>query len=562
VFVCVCVCVCMCMCVCVCVYVCVCVCMCLCVLVCVFVCVCVCLRAYVRVRVCACEFVGMCVCDRVNMSKRVCVGGRQQPVSEDRGREEGGKRSGKSAQAPTARHLVTWHLVCKGRSKVTWDRWCGQEVYGIGWQQEDGIAWHLGLACDYGGDWAGAVEAYLLWLSIHRKTAPRLIPSVPTRRAGQTVIALFCLHRTPDLPEGRWGSRSLEQRGIGGSEEAVILMSRELAGLGYQVEVYAYPPDLEIGLDTFGVWWLPVHSYRANGLPPPHVFISWRGYALAAEGGSEALNFLWLHDRVIPILAPRELVSQLSGLFVLSENHKAQLPAHAMAKGILTRNGVAAQFWQRGPNDATRFIFASHPERGLEELLLAWPLVAAAVPGAQLHVYHGFPATYGHAGAPEEELLKMRTLRGRVEHLLLLASGVHMHGMVNQSILARAYASAGFWLYPTSMAETSCISAMKAMGNGAIPITSRLPLSGLLETTAHFDLGPEPRRRAASVASDHTMLHLWAQAVISAVHRAQEGRLDNHREAMVEWARRTYSWRSVAVEWSRLFTSLGKRESL
>jgi hypothetical protein len=39
-------------------------------------------------------------------------------------------------------------------------------------------------------------------------------------------------------------------------------------------------------------------------------------------------------------------------------------------------------------------------------------------------------------------------------------------GMVDQRTLAAAFASAGWWLYPTSFEETSCITAMKAQALG------------------------------------------------------------------------------------------------
>ena len=245
------------------------------------------------------------------------------------------------------------------------------------------------------------------------------------------------------------------------------------------MEVYAYPPDHEIGPDEFGVVWLPVHAYGANELAPPDVFISWRCYALATQGGPLARNFLWLHDRVIPKLLPPPLLAGLDGVLLLSEHHKAQLPAHAMPKAVLTRNGVAPSFWQSGPNHHNHFIFASHPERGLEQLLESWPLISAGVAGARLDLYHGFPENYGMSGAPEPALVKMRGLRARVERLLKNATGVYMHGMVNQAALARAYSTASFWLYPTSMAETSCISAMKAMGNGGM-YTALLHVEGCI----------------------------------------------------------------------------------
>lgn len=422
-----------------------------------------------------------------------------------------------------------------------------------GGQGLDGIAWHLGLACDFGGDWPGAVEAYLLWLRLQRASAPLVDMASLMRPAAKSVVVIFCLNRTPDVPDGRWGSNSLEQRGIGGSEEAVILMSRELAALGYHVEVYAYPPDHEIGPDKFGVYWLPVHSYHTNKLAPSDVFISWRCYSLATQGGVHAQNFLWLHDRVIPKLAPPELLGQLTGVLLLSEHHKAQLPAHAMSKAVLTRNGVASSFWLEGPNHHNAFIFASHPERGLEQLLQVWPLITASVPGARLDLYHGFPDSYGHGGAPETELWKMRAFRLRVERQLQQLTGVHMHGMVDQTTLAHAYSSAGFWLYPTSMAETSCISAMKAMGNGAMPITSRLPNSGLVETTGAFDLGPKPLRPESKLESDHEMLMQWAQSVIEAARDDSADRLHQRRREMIKWARDTYSWSAVAQQWSQIF---------
>ncbi len=50
------------------------------------------------------------------------------------------------------------------------------------------------------------------------------------------------------------------------------------------------------------------------------------------------------------------------------------------------------------------------------------------------------------------------------------------------------YAAAGFYLYPTSFDETSCVSIMKAMVNGAIPITSKR--GALSQVVGAFDMGP------------------------------------------------------------------------
>ena len=95
--------------------------------------------------------------------------------------------------------------------------------------------------------------------------------------------------------------------------------------------------------------------------------------------------------------------------------------------------------------------------------------------------------------------------------------------------------------------------AMKAMGNGAIPITSRFPASGLVETTGAFDLGPMPLRPGRAFVDDAEMVTRWAEAVIDAAHRDARGELHDKRAAMVRWAREEYSWSAVASQWSSLF---------
>lgn len=80
-----------------------------------------------------------------------------------------------------------------------------------------------------------------------------------------------------------WGPSSLG-KGLGGSEEVVVHVSRELARLGYWVEVYADPRGSDLGLDHGGgvsssgsrgsVVWYPYQAYDV--LDPPDVFVAWR----------------------------------------------------------------------------------------------------------------------------------------------------------------------------------------------------------------------------------------------------------------------------------------------
>ena len=93
------------------------------------------------------------------------------------------------------------------------------------------------------------------------------------------------------------------------------------------------------------------------------------------------------------------------------------------------------------------------------EVLRAWPRIRAGVgPGATLHVYYGFTPKFLKWGRQH-----MRNFDAWLADTkaLLDQPGVVYVGLVDQVTLARAYARAGYCLYPTSYPETGCVSLMK-----------------------------------------------------------------------------------------------------
>ena len=149
--------------------------------------------------------------------------------------------------------------------------------------------------------------------------------------------------------------------------------------------------------------------------------------------------------------------------------------------------------------------------------------------------------------------------KARVLEKMNRLDGVIRHGMVDQHTLSEAFARASFWLYPTSTPETSCITAMRAQALGAIPITSRYVNSALPETCGGFDMGPkglEHHEWELKDTEDQVRAReLFAKAVVSAV-RTNPNTLREHRVEMQEWARREFSWRRVAKQWAKEFSSV------
>lgn len=367
----------------------------------------------------------------------------------------------------------------------------------------------------------------------------------PERRKGQSVIVFYC---------GRgldpWGPSSLAT-GIGGSEEAVILLSREFAALGWRVEVYAFPSAKDQGRDDHGVIWMPYSAFDPD--EPSDIFIGWRQYQPHAAfheklDRAAEQSWLWLHDTIVPDYLQGEWCERLHGVFCLSESHASDMPEVMRPKVVLTTNGLNKGFFREGRNDPKEFIYASSPDRGLLPLLRMWPSIQQGIPGSRLHIYYGFTKHYLAAMAASHELRQIKVgidaLRGQ--------HGVVWHGMVGQEELAQAFADCGFLLYPTSWHETSCLTLMKAQAMGCIPITSRYQESALPET-AQFDLGPAAR--PGRIEADAAWQAEYVSAALAAAQRTDLGPM---RDEMQAWARNEFSWSKVAKSWIKVFRQARK----
>ena len=174
---------------------------------------------------------------------------------------------------------------------------------------------------------------------------------------------------------------------MGGSEEAVVFVSRELARLGHRVEVYNECADGDLGLDAHGVRWLRHATY--DHTTPPDVFVAWRYHISTALAGADRPKriYAWLQDVPGYDSWTPDFVEGLSGIFTLSKFHTRTLPAHARYKARETPNGIDLSFIVEGDNRWDVFAYGSAPNRGLYDVLRIWPAVRERLPNATLVVY-------------------------------------------------------------------------------------------------------------------------------------------------------------------------------
>jgi tetratricopeptide (TPR) repeat protein len=367
-------------------------------------------------------------------------------------------------------------------------------------------------------------------------------------------IAIFC----GNSAEGIWGPWGLKDGGMGGSEEAVIQLSNEMAKRGWQVTVYATPGS-RAGLyhpedntfcelnsmigrspaDTKCVEWKQYWEF--NPKDKFDVFIAWRMPWWFDIKVKARRTFLWLHDVMDKAEFTPERLANIDKVIFVSEYHAELYDGTIpMTKWFISGNGIdPTQFEDtdgKYDRDLHRCLYMSSHVRGLELLYDIWPEVKKAVPDATLDVYYGWK-TFDAANKdnPERMAYKEKMLKWARE-----LDGVEDRGRIGHDEIAAEIQKSGALAYPCTFPEVYNISTVKAIAGGATPITSDfgcLPDYAPYCTQVHLGKDRDTfKRQYARVLINHLRA---PQVEATRQHNALE-------------ARKKYSWSNTAEGWDRV----------
>lgn len=183
--------------------------------------------------------------------------------------------------------------------------------------------------------------------------------------------------------------------------------------------------------------------------------------------------------------------------------------------------------------------FSSY-DRGLECLLDMWPKIKEKVPEATLDIYYGWNQfDKFHAKDPQKMKWKWQMIRKMNQ------DGVKEHGRVNHTDLAKAMKEIQIWAYPTSFQEISCITAMKVLASGMIPVTTGK--AALLETQGGFGYIV----KSDDIYGNKSKQEEFVNAIIQAFHE------EYNSKPQQEWVER-YQWSKIAKQWDKALLDSGK----
>jgi glycosyltransferase involved in cell wall biosynthesis len=168
--------------------------------------------------------------------------------------------------------------------------------------------------------------------------------------------------------------------------------------------------------------------------------------------------------------------------------------------------------------------------RGLECLLDMWPKIRKAIPDATLDVFYGWESWVGLEG--EDDFY----LRMEQKFKEYASQGVTVHGRVSHEELAKAMQEIQVWAYPTEFTEIHCITALKAVEAGCIPVVTDV---GALNETV---VGHKVSVPLNDIYTNKKAQERFAQTVIAA--------LKSPEKFKIEKVENRY-WTDVASQWDK-----------
>ncbi len=298
---------------------------------------------------------------------------------------------------------------------------------------------------------------------------------------------LFCLAEPIESPHdivyftgGRTIPWSPEDQSLGGSEQAIVNLSKEWAAAGKRVAVYGRVPNMRCDEVDYKDWKTFDWQMHYNTV------ILWRfcGVNDSLHFSLKAREiFIDYHDNHYRFTFDyASHVHKVSKLFFKSEYHReCYEKLFAPHPSVIIPNGLRLADFSTPPpgtpaRNPYRFCYCSSYDRGLLEILAyIWYFIFEAEPLAELHVYYGMDLVQ------DEEFKESITF-------LMGQRGVMDHGRQPVDAISREKHLSTFHMYITdTKAEIDCISIRESLVTGCIPLLSNSELfkdrDGL-----HFDL--------------------------------------------------------------------------
>ena len=381
---------------------------------------------------------------------------------------------------------------------------------------------------------------------------------------------------------------TLKSRGLGGSESAVILMSKELVKLGFSVTVFNNCIDRMSTEGVFdGVRYLDLTRLDVDNDLNFDVVISsrtvipflhpalWREFQelhpqrFANIKKNAKFRAVWMHDtfcRGDHHLEGMVTHGDIHEIFTLSDfhtsyagtcNHGMKRMFEVLKKQIFqTRNGAVKYLDEVDitKKDPDLFVYNASVTKGMLPLVTEiWPKFKQHAPKAKLKVIGGYYRFRENADPDEQEI----TWRKLVDDPYYKELDIEFTGIIKQSEIAEILSQASYMAFPGAFPETFGISTLESLLYNTPLITTRF---GALEETAidsacyKIDYAIEPNNVFPHINKEHQITR-FVDLMISAYSNRY---LHQQKMYACNQVKDISTWDTVAIQWKQhIYKKLG-----
>lgn len=365
-----------------------------------------------------------------------------------------------------------------------------------------------------------------------------------------------------------YDGETLNKQGLGGSESAVILVSKELQRIGFQVTVFNNCKDgahSKPGLYD-GVRYIDNSDAKNVNEIFDVVIVSRTVQPFLMTDcpfiESATKKILWLHDTFIEgdqIMEDLVVSGKIDHIFTLSDwhsnyilncTHGKRRNYEVLKKKIFqTRNGAVCHISEVdvAKKDKNLFVYNSSATKGLIPLVEnIWPRIKDRIPDARLKVIGGYYRFRENAKPDEQE----NTVRDLANRQALKELDVEFTGVIPQKEIAKILAESYMMLYPGAFPETFGISSLESLLYKTPLVTTRF---GALEETAVdkacylIDYAIQP-----NVLFEHINKNNQVEKFLDTFFRAYDTPyLHQQKQHYCDIVKDVAGWDTVALQWKQ-----------
>jgi len=344
------------------------------------------------------------------------------------------------------------------------------------------------------------------------------------------------------------GSTISDGKSLGGSESAGYYMAREMARLGHEVVIFTSSPDTGFSDGVFFEWMgerseqYPLgHRFDVSSKVPADVTIIQRIPFAFRKPINSKLNIWWVHDIGLmrhSMIVQQQLVN-IDQIFTVSEFHKNQfakvfdIPKHIITA---TFNGVDYTYpeeleAQNLPRVPKSLVFASRPERGLENLV-GRNGIMKSLPDCHLYVC-------GYDNTVPQMRDYYRYLYNRCDQL----DNVTNLGSLGKNELYKLLAKSELCVYPTTFEDTSNMMLLESNAVGT-------PFIGPKDRAALPQTGHNAGVKFVPLKDGKIHKQAFVKCIKECLEASTWDRL--HIKALGK----EQTWKAAAMQWDQVFNDL------